>query len=113
MYTLGSINLPNPKKFERRILEVAVEHLLMFGRSTKKLEHRKEQFILNYQYLSQEQVNVILSQYELDTVLDFTVTDEEVDIATTGVLMEVQGREYPASGVDYRENLTLVLTEVF
>lgn len=113
MYTLGTIILPNPKKFERRIIEKSVENLLMFGRSTKKLQHRKEQFVLTYQFLSQEQVSTILSQYELNTVLPFTVTDTEVDIAETNVLMDISNREYPPSGNEYRENLTIVLTEVF
>lgn len=113
MYTLGSITLPNPKKFERKIIEMAAEHLLMFGRTTKRLQHRKEQFVLTYQYLTKAQVNTILSQFQLNSPLTFAVDETNLVIPATEVLMDIGKREYADSGFDYTENLDIVLTEVF
>ena len=111
-FTLGEITLPYPKKFTREFVEVGAENLLMEGKTTKRTETRKEVFVLEYQHLTQAQVNSILSEYELDVVRTFTVTETNLAISATGVLVNVVGREYPASGELYRENLTLILTEV-
>lgn len=111
-YQLGSITLPKPKKFTRNFVELAVEHLIMFGRTTKRTTNRKEQFVLEYQYLTREQVNSILSQYQLNTFLPFTVDEDNLTIAQTDVLMDLSPREYPASGEQYRENLQIILTEI-
>ena len=111
-FQLGNITLPYPKKFTRQFIETATENLLMEGKTTKRVENRKERFTLEFQHLTPTEVNSILSEYELDMVRDFTVTETNLAISATGVLIDVRGREYPASGELYRENLTLVLTEV-
>ena len=112
MYQLGGITLPNPKKFTRIFIELGVEHLLMFGKTTKRIENRKEQFILEYQYLSQADINAILSQYELEVPLDFVVTETNLSIASTSVLMDVSGFEFPQTGEEYREHMVITLTEI-
>ena len=111
-YVLGNITLPNPKSFTRSFIEKGAEHLLVFGKTTKRIENRKEQYTLVYQYLTQTEVNSILSQYELNTDLVFTADDTNLDIAATNVLMDVSGLEYPESGVSYKEHITIILTEV-
>ena len=112
MYTLGNIILPYPKRFTREFIETGAENLLMEGKTTKRVENRKEVFILEYQHLTSAEVNSILSEYELDRVRTFIVTETNLSIAATDVLINVKGREYPPSGVLYRENLILILTEV-
>lgn len=111
-FTLGSITLPNPKKLTRNKIEFSVEHLLIFGRTTKRLQRRKEQFILEYLYLTQEVINSILSQYELGTVLPFTVTETNLSIPQTDVLMDIGGLEFLPSGEQMRESIIITLTEV-
>jgi hypothetical protein len=111
-YTLGSITLPKPKRLVRQQFELSVEHLLVFGKTTKRVTHRKEIFILNYVYLTQAVINTILSQYELGTVLDFTVDETNVEVPTTQVLMDVTGLKYPASGEAWLEDIQIILTEV-
>lgn len=111
-YTLGGVELPKPKRFTRNIVEKAVEHLIMFAKTTKKVENRKEQFILEYQFLTQAQVNEILSLYNRQTSLIFTVNETNLSISDTEVLMDIQAREYPPSGEQYRENLQIILTEI-
>lgn len=111
-FTLGNITLPYPKRFTREFVETGAENLLMEGKTTKRVENRKEVFVLEYQNLTRAQVNSILSEYELDSVRTFTVNETNLSITATDVLIDVKGREYPPSGVLYRENLILVLTEV-
>ena len=111
-YTLGGLVLPKPKNFVRELVEQSVEHLLMFGKTTKKTQSRKERFILQYVYLTQAQINSILSQYELDTVLQFTVDEGNLSILQTDVLMDVSGLDFPASGKLWLENAKIILTEV-
>ncbi len=111
-YTLGNITLPNPKKLTREFIETGAENLLMEGKTTKRVENRKERFILEYQHLTPAQVNSILSEYQLLLVRSFTINETNLSIGPTDVLIDIQNREYPASGKLYRENLTLILTEV-
>lgn len=111
-YMLDDLVLPNPKKFVRKIIETGVEHLIYGNLTTKKVQNRKEQFILTYQYLTQAQINSILAKYVLEIVLPFSVTDTNLSIAETDVLMDVSGLEFPPSAEEYRENITITLTEV-
>jgi len=111
-YTLGAITLPSPKSFKREFIETGAENILLEGKTTKRIENRKERFTLVFQNLTPAQVNNVLSEYTLDEVRTFTVTEDNLSISATDVLVEVFNREYPDSGKSYRENLTLSLTEV-
>lgn len=112
MIWLNGLQLPQPKKITRRVIEKGVEHLLVFGRTTKKTENRKEEFVLTFQYLTNAQANSIISLFNLETILSFYSTESNFLVAETDVLMSVSGREYPKSGEAYRENLVITLTEV-
>lgn len=111
-FQLGNITLPYPKKFTRQFVETSAENLLMEGKTTKRVENRKERFTLEFQHLTSAEVNSILSEYELNIVRTFAVTETSLSISVTDVLVDVKDREYSASGDLYRENLTLILTEV-
>lgn len=111
-YILGNIILPYPKKLTRQFIETSAENALMEGRTTKRVENRKEVFLLEYQHLSQSQVNSLLSEYEMEAVRTFTVNETNLAIGPTDVLVDIKGREYPPSGAEYKENLILVLSEV-
>lgn len=84
----------------------------MFGKTTKKVQNRKERYILDYTFLTQAQVNSILSQFELGSALTFQCTDTNMPIGPTTVLMDIQGRDYPPSGEELREDMQIILTEV-
>lgn len=111
-YTLGNITLPYPKSFRREFVETGAENLLVEGKTTKKVENRKEIFILEYQNLTPAEVNAILSEYELDSVRTFTVDETNLNISATDVFVNIQNRNYPPSGLLYRQDLTLILSEV-
>lgn len=111
-YQLGNIILPYPKKFTRSFLETGTKNFLVEGITTQRIENRKEVFTLEYQNLISLQVNSILSEYETNEVRLFTVTEENLSIGPTRVLVNIENRNYLQSGNAYLENLTLILTEV-
>lgn len=112
-YTLGGLTLPNPKKFTRNFVETGAENLLMEGKTTKRVENRKERFILEYQNLTSAEVNSILSIYELGEVVTFTVDETNLTIGPTDVLMDIGGREYITEGKTYKESFNIILSEIF
>lgn len=111
-FILGAVTLPQPKSFTRRFIETSRQNLLMEGKTTKKTDNRKERFTLVFQELTQAQVNSILSEYNLEAVRSFQVTEANLTIAATDVLVNISPREYPLSAKAYRENFSLILTEV-
>lgn len=111
-YLLGNITLPNPKSFSRSFVETAYENLTAEGKTTKKVVNRKERFTLVFQNLTQAQVNAILAEYQLEQVRSFTVTEANLSIGPTDVLVDISTRNYPLTGRQYREDFNLILTEV-
>ena len=111
-YILGALTLLQPKTFRREFIETSANNLLALGSSTKRLENRKERFIFTYQNLTPAEVRSILAEYNLDTVRTFEITDDNFPIASTQVLVDVRNRNYPLTGKAYREDLTLILTEI-
>jgi len=111
-FILGSQTLLNPKSFRREFIETSAENLLIEARSTKRVENRKERFTLVYQNLTPAETAGILSEYNLDEARLFQVTETDLPISATRVLIDVKMRTYPLTGKEYRQDLTLVLTEV-
>lgn len=111
-FILGDLTLPNPKSFKRTFIETGAKNLLIQGKSTKRIENRKERFTLVFQNLTQAQTNSILSEYILDMVRVFQVTEANLSISATEVLIDISTRKYPPSGKEYREEFRLILTEI-
>lgn len=111
-WTLGSTTLPNPQAFGRRFIEKSVFHETISGRTTRDITSRKEQFHITFKRIPQATVAQILSEFEQMQVLAFAVTDGSLAIASTNVHVEVAGRDYNTKGSEFREDFTLVLTEV-
>lgn len=111
-WTLGSTTLPNPRGFRRRFVEKSVYHEMINGTSKKDISNRKERFELMFTRISQATVASILAEYELKQALSFAVTDGDLSIAATDVHLDISGRDYNTKGSEFREDITLVLTEV-
>jgi hypothetical protein len=112
MYILGDLTLPRPKALRRETIEKAVYHETLNGTLKKDVQNRKERFILEFRFLTQDQVNQILAEYNLETSRNFQSTETNLVIAATPVHIEIEGREYNTPGNEYREDITLILTEV-
>lgn len=111
-YLLGDITLPNPKRFERRTVEMSKVNDTINGTTKKDIVNRKEQFVLDYTNLTQAQVASILSEYNTQITREFEVTESNLTISATEVHIDIPGRAYNTKGDQYREDLTLILTEV-
>ena len=112
MYQLGSLTLPAPKSITRSFMETGAENVLIEGKTTKRTDNRKERFVLTFQNLSRTVADSILSIYDLDAVVAFTVTETNLSISATRVLVDITDREYVKSGGLYKQNMTVILTEV-
>ncbi len=113
-YLLGDITLPTPKpgNFQRRQMETGASFITLAGATKKDITNRKERFVLTYTLLTQAEVALILGEYDLQTTRDFSVTETNLTIVATAVHIDVLDRLYNTGGNEYREDLTLILTEV-
>ncbi len=111
-WLLGSTTLPDPRGFKRKFVEKSTYHEMINGASKKDISNRKERFELYFTRLSQAIVASILAEYELRQALSFSVADGDLSIAATDVHVDVSGRDYNTKGSEFREDITLVLTEV-
>lgn len=112
MYTLGAVTLPGPVSFQRNQIETQTVNLLFGGTTKRNFVNRKEQFVLEFMHLTQAEVNNILSEFNLNAIREFEVDETDFSIGPTSVLIDVEKREYATKGPEYRENMTIVLTEV-
>jgi hypothetical protein len=110
-YILNGTTLPNPKEFNRRQIEMSQVIQLLDGTTKKDITNRKEQFVLEFRYLTQAQVGIIIGIYNLLDTVNFQVTETNLTIAPTAVHVEIGDRQYNAGGDEYREDITLILTE--
>ena len=111
-WTLGSTTLPDPRGFRRRFVEKSVYHEMINGTSKKDISARKERFELTFTRITQATVASILAEFELKQALSFSVTDGDLSIAATNVHVDVSGRDYNTKGSEFREDVTIILTEV-
>lgn len=111
-YILNNLTLPNPKRFTRRIIEIGTENITIGGKTTKRIQNRKEQFILEFKNLTLSQADSILAIYLLNQVVTFSNDDTSLLIDDTNVLVDVDDRFYNKAGNSYRKDFNLILTEV-
>lgn len=111
-YILGGITLPQPKQMTINIIELAQEHLIMGGVTTKRTQKRKYQYVLEYTFLTEAQLATLESLYFPGSALSFQVTEANRIVNPVDVLVDVDRRQYNPVGHGYRENTKLILTEV-
>lgn len=111
-WTLGGVTLPDPQGFGREQIESSTYHEAINGHSSKDITNRKERYKLKYEKRTQAEVALILALYSQFEILDFEVADGSLNISSTPVHVEITDRAYGTKGSEYREDFTLVLTEV-
>lgn len=111
-WILEDITLPNPNGFRRRFVEKSTYHEAINGRSRRDITSRKEQYEITFKRLPQTTVAQILSLHDLFQTLSFSVEDGSLMISETTVHMDVPGRDYNTKGSEFREDFTIILTEV-
>ena len=111
-WILGTTTLPSPRGFKRRFVEKSTYHEMINGTSKKDISNRKERFELTFTRLTQAVIAGILAEFELKQALPFEVSDGDLSIASTLVHVDISGRDYNTKGSEFREDVTLSLTEV-
>lgn len=109
--TLGSTTLPNPTRLQREFVETSTENTALTGRTTKDIRNRKERFVLTFERLTPTQVDTILSEYNDQTTKNFSVSEDNLTIASTPVHIDFEKRDYIKGG-EFRSDVTLTLVEV-
>jgi hypothetical protein len=111
MYILGNLTLPTPKAINRELIETGATVNTLNGTTKKDITNRKEQYTLTFEMLTQAQVALILAEYNLQTTRLFSVTETNLSISPTLVHIDIKERQYNTRGVEYREDIKLILTE--
>ncbi len=110
-WTLNGVNIPFPQGYNVRVAEGSAVHVTVKNKTIKQIAGRKNEYVLRYEYLTQAEVATLLGLLALDSVLEFAATDGSLSIPATNVIMTITNRDYPAKGGEFRENITVILTE--
>lgn len=111
-YKLGDLTLPEPKSIQREVLENSQENITLTGKTTKRTLNRKQRYILSFQYLTQQQVNQLFSEVNLEVTRTFTVDEDNLTIGPVDVFIDLDSRGYEKTAEQFRENIDIILTEV-
>lgn len=111
-WILNDISLPRPSRMYREFIYVKKDLVSINGRTTRDFSARKEEFVLEYDYLNQAQINRIMALVELNVAMNFRVTENNLTITSTPVFPFIRRREYPTPGGSFLEKIQLILIEV-
>ena len=109
-FTLDGNTLPAPQGFTREQIETGSKHTSVNGTTRKQVTNRKERYIVEYRRLTQAQASAILTIWNQEDTVSFSVSGE-ITISSTTVHVEIQRREYNTPGGEVREDITLILEE--
>lgn len=112
MWELGDTTLPSPQGFRRqqRLVHTSVQTL--DGTTKRDSVTRKETYLLFFEKLTQSEIADILTEYQKNTAVAFSVTDGSLTISSKNVFITLSDRFYAMPGSEFRENLQITLTEV-
>lgn len=110
-YQLGNITLPNPQEFNRAYLKTSTRLKMLDGTTKEDITNIKEVFTLVFRRLTKAQSDLIIGVYNAEEVVNFSVSESNLTINSTPVLVDCNGRSYMKGG-EYRSDLTLTLEEV-
>lgn len=111
-WLLNDVSLPRPSRMYREFIFVKKDLVSINGRTTRDFSGRKEEFVLEYDYLSQAQINRIMALVELNVAMNFRVAENNLTINSTPVFPFIRRREYPTPGGSFLEKIQLILIEV-
>lgn len=111
-WVLGGTTLKNPQGYTPTEIEISSVITTAIGATRKQIRGKKLQHQIDWTLLTQTEVSDILSLYNQNTALDFTVTDGQLSIPTVSVQMDIMRRAHNAKGSEFREDISILLTEV-
>lgn len=112
MYYLNGVQLPSPKTFERDFIYQRTDYTTLSGKTTRDTSGKKEKYILSWENLNRNEVNIIKAIVELNTAVPFSVDEEDLQIASVSVIIHVNAINYTTPGSTYLAETELELIEV-
>lgn len=112
-YILNGTNLPRPKKFSRKFIMVSQDSNSINGHGGRDIRTiTKENFLLSWEVVSESELLSILSIVELNSPVSFSVTEDNLTISETSVIVRVGQIEYVIPGGSYYAMFSIELEEV-
>lgn len=111
-FTIDGTTIKAPNNFRREYITTQVDHTTINGQVKRNFTRRKEKFYLEYQYILGTEKNQLITFLNQNQTHVFAVSETNLNISNTTVLMDIESREYPANGEDMIESFTVILTEV-
>lgn len=111
-WILGDITLPSPQGYQREPVLIVADVQMIDGSTKRDIVRRKYRHVLTFTQLTQTEVNSILSEYNKNIPISFSVSETNYTISAVNVLVSLGTREYNTAGGDFREDLKVVLVEV-
>ena len=111
-YYLDERTLPRPKSFSRQFITTGQSVEAISGKRGMDLYGRKERYVLSWVDLSYMNLHTILDVVAENSAVEFEVSDGNLVINPTDVMVDISNISYSTPGSDYRADVTLQLTEV-
>lgn len=111
-YFLNSVGIPRPSFMRREFVQVKSDLDTINGRTTRDFSAVKEKFILRWDYLSQDEIDSIMSIVNLNTAVTFQIAENNLTLNSTSVLPFLSVRDYPTPAGSFYEAVELELVEV-
>lgn len=112
-YYLNTNTIKRPSRMRRSFIFVSDDTVSLSGKTTRDFTARKEEFILEYDYLTHAQAQDIIDIIENTFVpIPFEVDEENLTVNETQVIASIKKRSYKVPGSSFIESLTITLIEV-
>lgn len=111
-YFLNGTGIPRPSYMSREFVFTKTDLETINGRTTRDFSAIKEKFVLRYDFLSQDEVELIKDIVDLNTAVTFEIAEDNLTVNSTQVLPFLSTRSYKTPGGSYYESLELELVEV-
>lgn len=111
-FFLDGVEIPSPKEFSREYIPVISDTNAVngkMGRDVRILE--KERFTLSWEVLSKAEIDSLLTTLAKNTAVAFYCDEDNLNIPSTNVFINLNSIGYETVGSDYIGSLTLELTE--
>lgn len=111
-YFLNGTGIPRPSFMRREFIQVKSDLDTINGRTTRDFSAVKEKFILRWDYLRQDEIEIIMAIVNLNTAVTFQIAENNLIVNSTSVLPFLSVRDYPTPAGSFYEAVELELVEV-
>ena len=105
--------LPRPARMSRETIFIKTDIVTLSGRMGRDIAHRKEKFMLEWDYMSEAEARAIMNSIIAQNMaVEFEVDDGNLTIPATSVIPYMSTRQFEMPGGSYYTKTQLELIEV-